>query len=116
MRAACEAYAQGIDLDRLLLELEHAGHADHHVNSPGFWLTSADRSYRRQWLKTARLAACPGNTALLWFEGGLRQCRMGSAFCLQAKVRSLAHNLFRVARCDHVEFAPRWHTLQLPNS
>lgn len=65
VRAACQAYAQGIDLDLLLLELEHGGHADHHVNSPGFRLTAADRSYRSQWLKTVRLAAGPVSAALV---------------------------------------------------
>ena len=64
VRAACQAYTQGIDLDLLLLELEHGGHADHHVNSPGFWLTAADRSYRSQWLKTVRSAAGPVTAAL----------------------------------------------------
>ena len=65
VRAACQAYAQGIDLDLLLLEMEHGGHSDHHSNSPGFWLTAADRSYRSQWLKTARPAACRVRTALV---------------------------------------------------
>ena len=67
VRAACQAYAQGIDLDLLLLELEHGGHADHHVNSPGFWLTAADRSYRSQWLKTV-LALSPQ----FWYDGQVR--------------------------------------------
>ena len=65
VRAACQAYAQGIDLDLLLLELELGGHADHHVNSPGFWLTAADRSYRSQWLKTVRSAAGPAIAAFV---------------------------------------------------
>ena len=54
VRAACEAYAAGISLERLVLELEHGGHIDHQVQSPGYWLTAADRSYRNQWLKTVR--------------------------------------------------------------
>ena len=57
VRAACEAYAAGISLERLVLELEHGGHIDHQVQSPGYWLTAADRSYRNQWLKTVR-AVC----------------------------------------------------------
>ncbi|KAK9839466.1 hypothetical protein WJX81_003902 [Elliptochloris bilobata] len=52
VRAGCQAHAAGISLERLLLELEHGWHLDHHVDSPGFWLTAADRTYRSQWLKT----------------------------------------------------------------
>jgi hypothetical protein len=56
VRAACEGHAAGISLEQLHLELEHGGHVDHQMQSPGYWLTAADRTYRRQWLK----AASPG--------------------------------------------------------
>ncbi len=54
VRAACEGHAAGISLEQLHLELEHGGHVDHQMQSPGYWLTAADRTYRRQWLKAAR--------------------------------------------------------------